>query len=973
MDINALLHDFLSHPAGAPTIAISLPDADAANVIEKLKSEADRHWEINAHRSLEIAGLIVAIGQARGDLGQTALGMMACGDALNYLGRIGDAWQALEQAGALFQAAGDDFGWARTRIGRLQLAVELNAVVEALEDAERARAIFVEHANQEKQYKLDLNIGLVHYWLGNQALALEYYQRARVRAEALCDSDAGHSDVVYTDLARLYTNMGISYDLLGDFRQALACHTRAHALFAARGEQIGAALVELNMAHIAMAQGNYRHALKLLHQARDCYMAQELQLEATKASRDMIDCYLELNRYDEARTLALQVLADYRSVGASYMEGLTLLHLAAAEAELEHFAAAQAALDQAEPLFVALGASALVSVTHQRRGQIALKQGNLQIALQEALAAAAGFAADGQRVHYAQALILKAQVLLAEGDLHQVAEAGLSALAIARQSNLPQLRYSAHLLLGHLAKAQNRLVRAARHYSAAVATVERVQHGLTITLRTGFLEDKGEALRALLDLHLRSGRAEAAFTILERAKSQVLLGYLANREALRWRSDDPRSHELINELNQLREEHHWFYRLAHERAPNDDGQVTSVSAEQALAEVAVRERQMRAISEQLYLLSGEQSGSGRMAAPRVRDIQQRLEAGTLLVEFYNDGTTIWAFMLDRQQLRVQQLPSTVTAIDQLLARLQSNISIGLSLAATSQAGKQIARLAQLLLQRLYDGLLAPLAEQFAGRKRLVIVPYGSLHYLPFHLLFDGTRYVIETHEVVILPAAGLITRTAPVRDAGARILAHSWEGRLPQTRAEAHYVQRLFGGESYIEQNARRAALEKEPAKILHIAAHGEQRLDQPDLSYIQLDDGQLYTDDLLQQDLSYELVVLSACETGRANVAAGDELIGLGRGFLYAGAGALITSLWRVEDTIAQRLMERLYASLLSGASKAAALRAAQCTLLAQERSVHPALWGAFQLVGDAGPLSEELSLMLGKDVDDERFAPAA
>jgi CHAT domain-containing protein len=240
-----------------------------------------------------------------------------------------------------------------------------------------------------------------------------------------------------------------------------------------------------------------------------------------------------------------------------------------------------------------------------------------------------------------------------------------------------------------------------------------------------------------------------------------------------------------------------------------------------------------------------------------------------------------------------------------------------------------------------------------GRRRLVIVPYGSLHYLPFHLLHTGLAYLIEQNEVVILPAAGLATRRAPARPSGALVLAHSWEGRLPQTVAEAGIVQQLFGGQVLYDRAASRLALRTTPAQILHIAAHGQHRLDQPELSYIQLADGQLYTDDLLQLDLSYELVTLSACETGRANLAAGDELIGLGRGMLYAGAGALVVSLWRVADATTVGLMEHMYHSLSAGASKAQALRTAQRVALDTEPQLHPAFWGPFQLVGDASPLS--------------------
>ncbi|HEX9373941.1 MAG TPA: CHAT domain-containing protein, partial [Roseiflexaceae bacterium] len=115
------------------------------------------------------------------------------------------------------------------------------------------------------------------------------------------------------------------------------------------------------------------------------------------------------------------------------------------------------------------------------------------------------------------------------------------------------------------------------------------------------------------------------------------------------------------------------------------------------------------------------------------------------------------------------------------------------------------------------------------------------------------------------------------------------------------------------------------------------------------------FADDLLQHDLSYELVTLSACETGRAHVAAGDELIGLGRGFLYAGAGALLVSLWRVADDSTVVLMEHIYRALHTGASKAAALRQAQRAILAERPGLHPAFWGAFQLVGDSHPLSSD------------------
>jgi CHAT domain-containing protein len=335
------------------------------------------------------------------------------------------------------------------------------------------------------------------------------------------------------------------------------------------------------------------------------------------------------------------------------------------------------------------------------------------------------------------------------------------------------------------------------------------------------------------------------------------------------------------------------------------------------------------------------------------EIQSCLGENDLLVEFYSDGSHTWVFTAEQKALRVVRLPTDSQNIGRLVEQLQTNITRALRSGASTQAAQSLTRIAQGILRQLYTALLAPITETLSHYKRVYFVPFGALHYLPFHLLHDGSQHLIQTHEVVVLPSSGLVTRQTPVRESGALVLAHSWQDRLPQTAVEAERVAQQFGGVLYRDEQAQRSVFGREPRQVLHIAAHGQHRIDQPDMSYIELGDGQLLTDDLLQYDLSYELVTLSACETGRANVAAGDELIGLGRGFLYAGAGALVVSLWRVDDALTVQWMEHFYTSLQSGTSKAAALQQATCALLSARPDLHPAFWGAFQLIGNADPLS--------------------
>lgn len=936
-----LAAQIFADPAALEALVAPLGDAAAAELVEHLKSEADRHWFINANRSLELAELIVRAGRQRGDPRQVALGTMARGDALKLLGQLQEAWGELERAGRMFMEAGDEVGWARTRIGRLLVCVELNRVAEALRDARAAREIFARYGEAERALRVDLNQGIVHNVLGQQELALQCYAACLETAQAMGDGGDQY-------LGSIFTNIGNVYDALGELGTSLQHHQLAKDMRIKRGEEAEVALTNINIAHILMAQGHYKRSLELLYEAYQYYCAARLNYDANDVRKDIVEQYLSLNRFEEARELAHEAACTYSRLGAAYAEGQTLLHLATAEAELGRFDAADATLSAARAIFATLQATSWMAALHLQLGRIALKQGDLPKAEREAQAAMALFAKEGQHIDQGRVALLYGQTQLAAGNLDAARTAGVAALGAAKYGNIPALRYSAHLLLGRVAEARARSANAGRSYAAAVATVERVQRGLTITLRPGFLENKGEALRALIGLHGRSGNAAKAFEALERAKSQALLSYLTHHESLRWRADDPRAQPLIQELNRLREEHHWLYRRAHEHA-DDEGRA-AVTPAQARAQLGAHEKRMRAITEQLHLHGNDLE---QVTPPTLRDVQDSLADDTLLIEFFNDGATLWAFLVSRDAIRAQRLPAAASDVDRLVEQLRRSVGFALDAGPNAPAARGLASVARLILQRLYAALLAPIEAEFRGRRMLNVVPYGALHYLPFHLLHDGAAYVIERHEVGVLPAAGLLTRPGPARPAGARVLAHSWGGRLPLTQREAQTVQRFFGSRVYMEAQARRDALGGAPEQILHIAAHGQHRLDQPDLSFIQLADGQLYTDDLLQHDLSYELVVLSACETGRANVAAGDELIGLGRGFLYAGAGALIASLWRVADALAVELMAHLYQGLSAGASKSAALRAAQLALLTDHPQLHPAFWGAFQLVGDARPLT--------------------
>jgi CHAT domain-containing protein len=185
-------------------------------------------------------------------------------------------------------------------------------------------------------------------------------------------------------------------------------------------------------------------------------------------------------------------------------------------------------------------------------------------------------------------------------------------------------------------------------------------------------------------------------------------------------------------------------------------------------------------------------------------------------------------------------------------------------------------------------------------------------------------------------------------------MGYSNGGQLPYAADEARQIAALFGDQALEGTRATLAEFYRiaPECQTIHLATHGDFRADNPLFSGLSLADGWLTTMDIFNLHLKASLVTLSACQTGRNVVGGGDELLGLMRAFLSAGAASVVLSLWAVEDRSTAQLMESFYRHLSEGYGKGQALRMAQVEILRQEREGHPYRWAAFNLAGDAGSL---------------------
>jgi CHAT domain-containing protein len=221
---------------------------------------------------------------------------------------------------------------------------------------------------------------------------------------------------------------------------------------------------------------------------------------------------------------------------------------------------------------------------------------------------------------------------------------------------------------------------------------------------------------------------------------------------------------------------------------------------------------------------------------------------------------------------------------------------------------------------------------------------------------------LGTYTLFYLPGASVL-RYLPVREKQGpdHLLAFGnpqVEGvsSLRFAAREAETIAQLYGTQPYLGGQATesRFKAQAEEYSLIHLAAHSQFNPHNPLYSSLRLaagdgEDGRLEVHEVYGLDLAQaDLVTLSACQTQMGRLAGGDELIGLQRAFLYAGAPSVVASLWSVDDQATGVLMEHFYRNLRQGMGKAEALRQAQLAMM--EEYPDPYYWAAFQLTGDYG-----------------------
>jgi CHAT domain-containing protein len=535
--------------------------------------------------------------------------------------------------------------------------------------------------------------------------------------------------------------------------------------------------------------------------------------------------------------------------------------------------------------------------------------------------------------------LLLGRLAIEAGDFERARDTCRSALRRLELSESPWLGFHLRFVLGRADEELGDRAAALRQYQAAAESVERLRSGLACDeLKIAFFQDKAAVYESLVALSLESREpaCESAFTYMEQAKSRGLADLVAfHAQAVAGTGPAAvRLRELRQDLNAR------YHRL-------DLAECTiSTSAEtRRLIRQQARECENeigRALAD-VHASDQESASLHGSAAVDLPSIRAAIPCDAAVLEYFLARDTVYACVLDRQRLRIRRAAG-VPRVRGLLRLLQFQMG-KLRLGGPDTRSEAATRAH---LRELYDELVAPVRDLLQA-SHLVVVPHGFLHYLPFHALDDGRLHLLDAYTFSYAPSAGVYARCmlkTPAFENRSLVLALS-DTRTPFVHEEARAAAaalpnaRLFLDEAATEQRLR----EHGRSRFVHIATHGVFRRDNPMFSSVRLGNSHLNLVDFYDLPLSSELVTLSGCSTGLSAVLGGDELVGMVRGLLYAGAHGVMVTLWDVHDRTTAHFMASFYKSLGAGQGKAAALRAAMQDL--RGRHPHPYYWAPFVLVG--------------------------
>jgi tetratricopeptide (TPR) repeat protein len=921
---------YISNATSLPTQ--NLIESVSTKIRELLPRDPDLA-EILAETNLYMASLVdspLAWAYANRSRAQVLYTMRKSADAEPFFARAVELFEKADLAGEV----------GRTLVGQMDNLMYLSRYTEALTVAKSARSALQRVNDVQYLSRLEIALGNLYYRLNKYSESLAHYDQAQKTLENTED---------FLAIASIGLNRAYVLTEMNRFDEAVQCFEVTKVHCERHGMTLWAAIADRGISQMHFRRGNYSTALRILEQVRRKHEELADARRVGLCDMDRAEIYLELNLFDDAATIAARAHETFERLGNRYEAGKCLTYQGIAEFKLLKDKDAERALVRAREIFQkeGTGNDVWVAVIDLWRAQLLTRQQQFSTAQELAQHAAEIFERQQAPARAANARVLSAQSWLELEETAPALQEAQRALDEIEGYHAPWVSYQCYNTLGRLKELSGSLEEAEQLYTKAIDQMESWRGNIRLDeMRMSFGRDKYQVYENMVNLKIARGDERAAFQFVERSKSRTLIDLLERNLEAVWDAGVDESPRL-QRIRKIREELNIFYSRL-----NEVGATARASASDTITKEEISRREQELV-ELLREVGSEKSGWATlqsMKIPAVEEVNAMLGPDEVLVEYYTIGDRFQAFIIGHKSFDVVRDITTMSAVRRSLKGLTFQLSkFHLQPSYVQTHAARLLEATQYHLRQLYVQLIEPIQHRLSGRS-IVFIPHNMLHYLPFHALFDGNQYLIERFDVARAASTSVLKfcRDKKIQKTEQDLVLAVADEMTPYINEEVEALRQLLPkGLFFVGSEAREDKLRRygQTAGKLHIAAHGIFRADNPMFSSIKLGDSWLNLFDIFNLQLGAELTVLSACETGMSAVWEGDELLGLARGFLYAGTPSLVVSLWTVNDRSTAQLMRHFYEGLQNGLNKARALQDA--ALKVKSFFPHPYYWAPFILMG--------------------------
>jgi CHAT domain-containing protein len=548
------------------------------------------------------------------------------------------------------------------------------------------------------------------------------------------------------------------------------------------------------------------------------------------------------------------------------------------------------------------------------------------------------------------------------------------AVSPADHVNASAIRWHAWLSHARVQRVLGHRESACQSYKWAISYFKELWWEVYIVTEASAIASREEiqsAYREYVDILMEQRDFNRAYEMADQTKSRTLLNFTGARRVTR-QFDDSKQTATLRQMSQS------IIRLKQQAKP----QKQIEAAEHQLQEFQVQLEMERV----KYRLVWSKPAKIEQLQNQMRKDQ------TALIEFFLGEERSFVWLVTEEGSYQKTLPPR-KEIEELVRPYLTTLFTAPSRMYPEKALSKLRGQSETLFAKLFGDL----AKHLKPGQPLIVVPDGLLHYLPFEtLIYDG-HYLIEDHEVIYNPSASMLgllqASESTVKSADKMELlaigdvifappAKAIKGKkqsnglsnqvlsetqnvnlssLPNAKTEVEDIANFFPADrrkTLMGKESTESAFKRESLRRyqrLHFATHSLINETSPMQSVVVLtqgddpeEDGRLNVGEISRLDLDCDLVVVSACQTGRGKLLSGEGVVGLSRAFLYAGAQSVVVSLWNVSDGSTGQLMKVFYQNLTSGQSKAAALRKAKLQMIGNSNLTrHPYYWAPFIMIG--------------------------